>query len=389
MATDSLLLVNATDDDLLGTNAALYTSAAFAVAGFVHGVTGFGAGMTAMAIAPLGMQLMDAVAIVAIYVLVVCLALSFMLRESLSNPAVRSMLPPLCAGSVLGVPLGVKLLTQTDPRLLKILLGASMVAFVVERILHECKHAQDPSREASPRSSKTNSPEALWGADSNESPARRSPPGVAATVARKAACRGEGGDGAATAGGAESAERRLLPSGTLLSSMATDVGGGGYLAPPSLSLWGPAGPLALSPSPALASAAASYVGSAVDGASEATGGAISKGYAPFASPRLSPSSRSRLERVSYWGEELSDAEPPNHCKGCWQRGREMTAGFAIGAASGLLDGALNEGGPPVIIFVTLQVRPKSSPVHSAEASRQAAPPNCAAKLRGAAQTTMA
>ena len=95
-------------------------SAAFLVAGFVHGAVGFGAGMTAMAIAPIGVPLMDAVAIVAVYVLFVCLVLAVQLRHSLANPQVRRALPALCLGSVAGVPVGVKLLTAVDPLYLKI-----------------------------------------------------------------------------------------------------------------------------------------------------------------------------------------------------------------------------------------------------------------------------
>ena len=117
-------------------------SVAFFVASFVHGATGFGAGMTAMAIAPLVLPMLDTVAIVAVFVLLVCLVLAVQLRGSLSNPKVLATLPPLCLGSLIGAPLGVKLLTTTDPRLLKILLGASMLAFVVERLIHEIQLSQ-------------------------------------------------------------------------------------------------------------------------------------------------------------------------------------------------------------------------------------------------------
>ena len=210
-------------------------SVAFFVASFVHGATGFGAGMTAMAIAPLVLPMLDTVAIVAVFVLLVCLVLAVQLRGSLSNPKVLATLPPLCLGSLIGAPLGVKLLTTTDPRLLKILLGASMLAFVVERLIHEIQLSQ--SRPSFVELSE--------------------------------------GDAEAPRDGDRSGDGRASP------------------------------------------------------------GAVS-----------SPKRAMSLSNSSYWGEPVSEVNI------------NRLASFVIGLASGVLTGALNEGGPPVIIYVTLRGWPK-------------------------------
>ena len=192
---------------------ALTVSAAFAVAGFVHGITGFGAGMTAMAIAPISLPLIDAVAIVAVYVLIVCVTLAYMHRDSLSNPAVQSALIPLCAGSVLGVPLGVSLLTHVDPRWLKILLGASMLAFVLERLIHECRQPMSPrARSPVPRGSRVGTP----------SPARFPLPAGEPFPAGEPLSTGEPKQPHRMGNVQDGMEQWLLPAGTRTSTMADE-----------------------------------------------------------------------------------------------------------------------------------------------------------------------
>ncbi len=109
----------------------------FLLAGCVHAVAGFGSGLVSMAILPLQLPLMDAVPIVATFCLLVVLTLAIRLRHSLAGPGVRTTLPPLLAGAVVGTPLGVLMLTEADPHLLRLVLGGCMLVFVAERALHE------------------------------------------------------------------------------------------------------------------------------------------------------------------------------------------------------------------------------------------------------------
>jgi len=83
------------------------------------------------------------VPIVSLFVTAVCLSLAAQLRESLAKPSVRALLPPLCLGALLGVPVGVSLLTTADPRVLRIILGLCMLSFVLERTLHELGYLDD------------------------------------------------------------------------------------------------------------------------------------------------------------------------------------------------------------------------------------------------------
>ena len=232
-------------------------SVAFLVAGFVHGATGFGSGMTSMAIAPLVLPLLDTVAIVSVFVLLVCFVLALQLRASLSNPQVLASLPPLCAGSFIGAPLGVRLLTTTDPRLLKMLLGASMLAFVVERLIHEIQLTREEAEE--------------------------DPPFIQLT---------EEGAAATTNG-----TLHIAANGN--SSSSSPVAG------------------------VARSSASSPAGSSKSG-----------------SPKIGRRSSGNFS--SYWGDPVSEVNI-NRC-----------ASFVIGIASGILTGALNEGGPPVIIYVMLK-----------------------------------
>lgn len=112
---------------------------AFALAGFVQGVAGFGAGITAMAILPIRLPLRDATPVCAVFLLLAVLVLSLQQRDVLCQPRVRAVLPALVVGASVGVPLGGVLLTAADPRALRVLLGVCMLAFVAERALHDLR----------------------------------------------------------------------------------------------------------------------------------------------------------------------------------------------------------------------------------------------------------
>lgn len=102
---------------------------AFAVAGFVQGVSGFASGMVSMAILPLAMPMIDVVPIVAIFCGATNLTILLQLRHSLDEQVLAS-LPMLIFGQFGGVPLGVLLLQHADPEWLRIMLGVTMLAFV-------------------------------------------------------------------------------------------------------------------------------------------------------------------------------------------------------------------------------------------------------------------
>lgn len=126
---------------------------AFLAAGFVHGVAGFGAGIVAMAIVPTAFTMMDAVPIVTILWLLVTLALlAGGLRTHLGSPELRSIMIPLIVGAYAGVPLGIRLLTSVDQRILRLALGVCMLTFVAERTLHDLgwlgRPTQPPSGES-------------------------------------------------------------------------------------------------------------------------------------------------------------------------------------------------------------------------------------------------
>jgi len=115
----------------------LCVALAFLCAGVVHGVSGFGAGIVAMAIVPARLKMLDAVPIVAVLWTFVTILVLSSDAQSLKSPKLRATVPWLIAGAVVGVPVGLALLTSVDPRLLRLALGASMLAFVAERTLRE------------------------------------------------------------------------------------------------------------------------------------------------------------------------------------------------------------------------------------------------------------
>ena len=112
-------------------------SLGFVAAGLVQAVAGFGVGIVSMSVLPVKLPLVDASPIVAVFCLVVCSVLAAGRRQALRNPSVRAVLPALLVGQCFGVPLGGLLLVHADPRWLRIVLGACMLLFVGERVMHE------------------------------------------------------------------------------------------------------------------------------------------------------------------------------------------------------------------------------------------------------------
>lgn len=104
--------------------------AILAVAGFAQGLTGFGFGLVSMALLPLCVDFKDAVPLVAVLNLLVCVATLLTARRHLHWRRVA----PLAFASGLGVPLGVWALMRWDARWLLAVLGAWMIAFAVSEL---------------------------------------------------------------------------------------------------------------------------------------------------------------------------------------------------------------------------------------------------------------
>lgn len=246
--------------------------AAFFAAGLVHGAAGFGAGMTSMAILPVRLPMLDATSVCSVFSLFVACTMAAAMRDALSNARVRTTLAILVAGAALGVPLGGVLLMGADPRLLRFVLGASMLLFVAERLLHELGHESK-----SGGSGKT-----------------RKPPQEAPGIEFTEVAAFEGGAPAETEPlhyeheepGARPESKQLLPA--------------------ALSLAG--------------------------GAGEA-GGAF----------------QSVIQPSSYASSYKDHAGPPRRR---WVD--HPSVALCVGIISGVLGGALNEGGPPVVIFLALK-----------------------------------
>ena len=97
----------------------------FLFAGFIQGMTGFGAGLVAMPLLCLIMEVKSAVSLCILNGLIVTITLAIELRHLFDW---RKILP-LLAGSIPGVWLGTVLLKQADQLMVKNLLGIVLVAY--------------------------------------------------------------------------------------------------------------------------------------------------------------------------------------------------------------------------------------------------------------------
>ena len=107
------------------------------LSGFVHGLSGFGFGLVAMALLPLVMNLKDAVALVVMLNAIVVVITFWRVR---AHYAWRQGWV-LLLGTCVGVPLGVFLLVRLDELLLRHLLGAVMCLLVVFEFIASRKSA--------------------------------------------------------------------------------------------------------------------------------------------------------------------------------------------------------------------------------------------------------
>ncbi len=103
-----------------------------------QGVAGFGAGMVAMALIPLVMDVPDAVAVIA----VVCLVVNFSILVQIRSHVTRERAGPMIAGAFIGVPVGLLALKRFDPSVLKITLGIILIGYAVQSLMRPREGAQ-------------------------------------------------------------------------------------------------------------------------------------------------------------------------------------------------------------------------------------------------------
>ena len=108
-------------------NEIVFAACAIAVAASVQGLSGFGFGMVAMGLLPLILPVTEAVPIVALLGVCVSSAVLVASRRSIRWRVVL----PVGIGSLIGVPLGVWFLVDTDPGVVKAALGAVLVVFAL------------------------------------------------------------------------------------------------------------------------------------------------------------------------------------------------------------------------------------------------------------------
>jgi uncharacterized protein len=102
-------------------------AAVMAFANFVLGLVGFGNGLVAMAFLPFLMSPVTAIAVLTIYTIAFSMAILFPLRRDLLMRPVVDML----AGTVLGTPVGVWVLSTFPISTLKRLIGGTLVLVVL------------------------------------------------------------------------------------------------------------------------------------------------------------------------------------------------------------------------------------------------------------------
>ena len=102
-------------------------AAVIALASFVLGLVGFGNGLVAMALLPFLMSPVTAIAVLTIYTVIFSTAIFVPLRRHLRAGPVLDML----AGTVLGVPVGVWILSLVPIAALNRLIGGTLVVVVL------------------------------------------------------------------------------------------------------------------------------------------------------------------------------------------------------------------------------------------------------------------
>ncbi len=107
-----------------------------ALAGFTQGMTGFGFGLVSMALLPLFLPFKDALVVVAVLNVPVCLLTLYANRRHVQWR--RGL--ALALGSCVGVPIGFYLLVRLDGPLLLRILGGLLCAFALHELLLARRH---------------------------------------------------------------------------------------------------------------------------------------------------------------------------------------------------------------------------------------------------------
>ena len=102
-------------------------AAVFALANFVLGLVGFGNGLVAMALLPFLMSPVPAIVVLTLYTIVFSMAIFVPLRRDVAIRPVLDML----AGTALGIPVGVWVLSTFPISTLNRLIGGMLVAIVL------------------------------------------------------------------------------------------------------------------------------------------------------------------------------------------------------------------------------------------------------------------
>ncbi len=103
------------------------------VAGFTQGATGFGFGLVAMSVLPHVLDVREAVPLVSVFGLVLCLAMLWRYRSHVDP---RKFLP-LLAGEVVGTPLGALYLRSIEPQVVTGTLGAFLLVYGTASLVAE------------------------------------------------------------------------------------------------------------------------------------------------------------------------------------------------------------------------------------------------------------
>lgn len=109
----------------------LFLTLIVGLAGIIQGTVGFGFGLVTMSTIPLWMSPKEAVPIIALLSLLMCLYLAWKLQAHMVWQQIR----PLTMGAFLGVPIGVTLFVQLDPTFLRFGLGLALLLVCFQQFL--------------------------------------------------------------------------------------------------------------------------------------------------------------------------------------------------------------------------------------------------------------
>ncbi|MBM9514367.1 sulfite exporter TauE/SafE family protein [Desulfogranum marinum] len=112
----------------------------FLVAGFVQGITGFGAGLVAIPLLCLIIDVKTAVPLVILNGVIITSYLAYTLRSFLDSKKIL----PLLVGSIPGVLLGSQCLTLVNPDLIRTFLGILLIAYSVYNLAAHPKPVKMP-----------------------------------------------------------------------------------------------------------------------------------------------------------------------------------------------------------------------------------------------------